>query len=447
LTNGLGYAAVESDVRYVLERREPVEKELQGLDERWFLMRIDVYRTGSQSIDGVVITLVDISDRKHAELALREANKRKDEFLATLAHELRNPLAPISAGLEVLKMVDDPKTVEQVRETMDRQTRQLVRLVDDLMDVSRVSGGRLRLRKAPTDLADVVRDAVASARPFIERSRHELEVILPDRPLIADVDAARITQALANVLNNAAKYTPDGGKILLRTDEAAGCCEIRVRDSGVGIVKEDLQRVFDLFFSSGADHVQSINTGLGIGLTLAKSLVELHGGKLSVESEGRGSGSEFTIRLPAVTAAHAAADRETAPAEQCERLSGHRVLIVDDNADAADTLGMLIETLGRNEIRIVNDGVAALRTAAELQPDIVLLDIGMPHMSGLEVARRMRRESWCAHATLVAVTGWGQEEDKRRAREAGFDRHIVKPADREALETIFSEPSRSSSAR
>jgi signal transduction histidine kinase/ActR/RegA family two-component response regulator len=422
----------------VLEGRDAVDREVAGVNGRWYLARVSPNRAGGDSIEGVVLTLIDITERKRVEDELRESDRRKDEFLALLAHELRNPLAPITSGIDVLKVAgDNPRIVAQVSATMERQTHQLVRLVDDLLDVSRLTGGRLRLRKAKIALADVLRDALAVVRPLVERSRHELVLDLPAEPVMLDGDDARLTQVFANLLNNAARYTPPGGRIELTARAERGFIEVKVKDNGSGIAQDQLGHVFEMFFQ-GADPRLARNAGLGIGLTLAKSLVELHGGAIVVESDGIDRGSTFTVRLPAAQRAEPVrADGDAPPADFA---SGRRVLIVDDNVDAAQTLRMVMEQLGDNEIHTARSGAEALETAAAVRPDVVLLDLKMPEMDGFEVARRIRASPWGKDILLVALTGWTQDEHKRRSKEAGFDRHLTKPADQATLRAVLCEP-------
>jgi two-component system CheB/CheR fusion protein len=435
VTHGLSYTELADDVRRTLDDHAPIEREVAGVGGRWYLTRILPYRTSTQTVDGAVVTLVDITDRKCAELELREANRRKDEFLALLAHELRNPLAPISAGIEVLnKAGGRPEIVAEVSATMARQAKQLVRLVDDLLELSRVSGGRLRLRTSRLLLCDVVRDAVAAVKPLMERYGHELSVDLGSEPIVLEADGARLTQVIANLLNNAARYTPAGGRIEVTVRGAGAEAVITVTDNGVGMPSGVLARVFEMFYQ-GDDPRLPRPAGLGIGLTLAKSLVEMHGGTIAVDSAGPNRGSRFTVRLPMLEAQQTPLEREGL--RETAELGGHRVLIVDDNTDAAATLGMLVETLGRNEVHVATNGPDALRIAAERRPDIVLLDLKMPGMDGYEVARRLRSESWGGELMLVAVTGWALDEHKRRTHEAGFDRHLTKPADVASLEAVL----------
>jgi CheY-like chemotaxis protein len=308
-----------------------------------------------------------------------------------------------------------------------------VRLVDDLLDVSRITGGRLRLTRAPTKIADVVRDAVAAVRPVVDRLEHELNVSVPEEPIVVDADATRLAQVLGNLLNNAARYTPRRGQIALRVARDGDDAVITVADNGVGMSDDIRGRVFDMFFQGNDPRVVR-NAGLGIGLTLARSLVEMHGGSIAVTSEGLDRGSTFTVRLPVCPAGELPAGTDTAAQEN---VGGHRVLIVDDNADAAETLRMLVNTFGDNEVRTAFSGADALAASVDMHPDIVLLDLKMPGMDGFEVARRLRAQPGGTDMTIVAVTGWGQEEHKRRTREAGFDKHLTKPADRAELEAVL----------
>jgi two-component system CheB/CheR fusion protein len=437
LNHRLRDADVVDDAGRVLKHMTPVEREAEADNGKWYLLRMLPYRSAPQGLGGVAMTLVDITSRKLAELALRENDRRKDEFIALLAHELRNPLAPISSGIEILRRNDvDRSVAERITLTMSRQTGQLVRLIDDLLDVSRISSGRLQLRKARVALADIVRDAVAAVQPLIDRSRHELSVDLPRERILLDADAARLTQVLANLLNNAARYTPSGGKIAVRARRDGNHVVVAVQDNGFGMSNGVLQHVFEMFYQGG-DPRAARQTGLGIGLALAKSLVEMHGGTISVASGGVNRGSEFTLRLPVLdqTAFEPSVAETSGPA-----LGGHRVLVVDDNADAAQTLAVLIGTLGENDVHVALSGEEALPLAKRIKPDTVFLDLKMPEMDGYEVAQRLRQEPWCDSTWLVALTGWGLDEHKRRTKDAGFDQHLTKPADRAALEAILSRP-------
>jgi signal transduction histidine kinase/ActR/RegA family two-component response regulator len=379
-----------------------------------------------------------LAERRETELALREADRRKDEFLAMLAHELRNPLAPIRNSLQVLRLGAPLSTeLEGVVEIMDRQVTHMVRLVDDLLEISRVTRGRIELRVERVDLANVVRSAVETSRPLIDGARHRLTVSLPPEPLALDADPVRLAQVLSNLLNNAAKYTPDGGHIRLTVRREGGQAVIAVADNGTGIEPGLLPRVFELFTQlPGARH--RAHGGLGIGLTLVKILVEMHRGEVRAHSEGPGHGSEFVVRLPLGETAEAGLRGAAAGGahEALPRLRPDRVLVVDDNRDAGQSLRLLLELMGL-EVRVVDSGVAALRLLPGFDPAIVFLDVGMPDMDGHEVARRIRQQPQYARVSLVAMTGWGQEEDRRRSMNAGFDHHLIKPVDTHALERLL----------
>jgi two-component system CheB/CheR fusion protein len=432
------YRELSTDASRVLESAETMERELRGADERCYLARLLPYRTAPGLVDGIVLTLIDITERKRAEQALQEASRHKDEFLALLAHELRNPLAPISAGVEVLKKAPgDSHIVERMAATMGRQTRQLVRLVDDLLEVSRINGGKLHLHMAPVDLKDVIEDALSSAKPAVQKAGHRLKVEVTQEALIVAGDAARLTQVISNLLSNAVRYTPTAGTIAVTATRQEYTAQVTVKDSGIGISRESLPHVFEMFYQGG-NRSTTFGAGLGIGLTLAKTLVEMHGGSITASSDGPTHGSEFTIRLPLANVAVTPEPR--AAADERPTLSGgHRILIVDDNIDAAETLCQLMKSLGEHEVHTVSSGAQALATGPDLLPDIVLLDLMMPEMDGYEVARRMRNEPWGKKMRLVALSGWGHEEHRRRAKEAGFDQHVTKPADLMALQKVLQE--------
>ncbi|HEX6202987.1 MAG TPA: PAS domain S-box protein [Thermoanaerobaculia bacterium] len=409
---------------------------------RWFLSRALPIEDETGAVTLWFGTNTDITERMEMEAALREADRRKDEFLATLAHELRNPLAPIASGLQLLRLrAGEPEVTEKVLRTMERQTSHLVRMVDDLLDVSRITRGKIELRRSQVDLANVVAGAVEAARPLLDHAGHRFSIDLPPEPLLVDADPVRLGQVLSNLLNNAARYTPEGGRVQLTVERQGDAAVITVRDSGVGFEPQEGERLFDLFVQGEGEH--TARTGLGIGLTLVRSLVELHGGSVSATSEGPGRGSVFTVRLPltAAPARPAAADAQPDPAASAWRGSGRplRVLIADDNRDAADALRELLEVLG-HRARAVYGGEEAIAAAAELDPQVVLLDLGMPGVDGYETARRLReRGEGRRTPVLVALTGWGQEEDRRRTREAGFDHHLVKPADLQDLRRLLDE--------
>ena len=372
-------------------------------------------------------------ERRRAEEALRQADRRKDEFLATLAHELRNPLAPMRNALQVMQLASkDAAVVARAREMMERQMRQVVRLVDDLLDVSRITRGKLELRKQRVDLAAVVRTAVETSRPLIEAANHELTVTLPPRPIFVEGDPMRLAQVFSNLLNNAAKYTERGGKIGLTAERQGSDAVVVVRDTGLGIPVEMLGQVFELFTQVDRT-LEKAQGGLGIGLTLVRRLVEMHGGSVEARSEGYGHGSEFVVRLPAVLVAPVpdeASGQDDSPSVR------RRLLVVDDNRDSAISLGMMLQLMG-NEVRTAHDGLEAVQAAEVFHPHVALLDIGLPRLNGYEAARRIREQPWGRDVVLIAVTGWGQEEDRRRSKEAGFDFHMVKPVEPAALEKLL----------
>ena len=366
--------------------------------------------------------------------ALQEADQRKDEFLATLAHELRNPLAPLRNCLEIMRLAGgDARAVERARRVMERQLGQMVRLIDDLLDVSRISRGKIKLRMARVELAAALRDAVETSRPLIEEAGHRLQVELPEQALFVDADHTRLAQVVANLLNNAAKYTEAGGRIVLRAEREGDAARIVVQDNGMGIAEPLLPRLFEMF-SQGDRSIERAKGGLGIGLALVKRLVDLHGGSVEARSAGPGQGSEFVVHLPLAPVPAASFTPQGLPTQAVP--GQRRVLVVDDNKDAALSLAVMLQLLG-HETRVAHDGVEALELAAGFSPDIVLLDIGMPRLNGYETAQLMREQPWGRRALIVALTGWGQEEDRRRSREAGFDQHLVKPVEPAALERLL----------
>jgi len=421
-----------------LENQEPYEMEhrlrTQGGNYRWFLSRAMLMRNETGSLDHWFGTCTDIQDLKglHEELRqvaarLSEVDKRKDEFLATLAHELRNPLAPIRSGLEVMKVIkDDPITLEEVRETMERQTRQLITLVDDLLDVSRITCGKFELKVCRMLLSDCIKTAIESASSLIHDAAHQLTVRIPDEPIFLEADPNRLAQVLSNLLNNAAKYTPRGGQITLEaTVQAEECC-ISVKDNGIGIPSNKLNVIFEMFTQLEYSKERML-TGLGVGLSIVKSLVQMHGGRIEVVSEGLNRGSDFRVYLPYQSKARELRASSADGGVQGEGKK-YRILVVDDNLDAARMLSHLIKAFG-NEVRMSPDGQDAVGVAATFQPDVILMDLGMPRMNGYEAARYIRQQPWGQQMYLVALTGWGQEVDRQRSKEAGFDHHLVKPAD------------------
>lgn len=395
-------------------------------------------------------TGIDITERKLLEMRLRqlaadlsEADRRKDEFLATLAHELRNPLAPIRNGLQILKLAGStPIVAEKVLAMMERQLSQMVRLVDDLLDVSRISRGKVELRKERIDLATVVQNAVETSLPLIEQQGHSLTVTLPPDPVYLDADATRLAQVFLNLLNNAAKYSEKDGQIWLTAEQQGAEVIVSVKDTGIGISAAHMPRIFELF-SQVSTALEKSQGGLGIGLSLVKGLVELQGGTIEARSDGPGKGSEFIVRLPTSTSTstmttlllpsvNGTGTVEPASHPKC------RILVVDDNEDATVSLAMMLEIIG-HEVCTAHDGEAGVNLAKKYQPDIILMDLGMPRMNGYEAARHIRQETWGTRIILVALTGWGADDDRRKTQDAGFDRHLVKPVEPNALLQLLAE--------
>ena len=381
----------------------------------------------------------DVLDQANAELA--HADRKKDEFLATLAHELRNPMAPMQNVLTILKLktFDDPQLI-WAREVLERQMQQMSHLVDDLMDVSRITQGRVELRREKIDIAVALRSAVEACQALIDASGHQLHVTLPDKPLPVDADPTRLTQILTNLLNNAAKYTPNGGCIWFGAAEKNGQISVTVRDTGIGIAADHLANVFTMF-SQLEPALHRSQGGLGIGLALVKGLVALHGGTIEVSSAGVGQGSEFVLHLPLAASARlsiAAHDSGAVSGTniQAPTASPRRVLVVDDNRDGADMLGLALTMFGFSVAQRY-DGASALAAGPVFLPDVVILDIGLPDMNGYAVAREIRSQAWGARALLIASTGWGQQRDKEAASAAGFDVHMVKPLDFAELEAVI----------
>ncbi len=371
---------------------------------------------------------------RQSEASLLEADRRKDEFLATLAHELRNPLAPIRNALHLLKIAPDKVSTERVHGMLDRQVQHMVRLLDELLEVSRISRGVIELQRRRLDLASVVGDAVEASRPAIEQGRHALVVELPPDPVCVDGDSMRLAQVLSNLLNNAARYTDPGGRIVLTLRRVDSQASVEVRDTGIGIASDQLAGVFAMFGQVDRNAPRS-QGGLGIGLALAQHLAQMHGGRVQAASDGPGLGSRFTLLLP--LALQKAGDGPAAPEHVTPAgLVARRVLVIDDNRDAADSTAMLLGTLGAQS-HVAYDGESGLAAIAAWKPDAVLLDLGMPGMDGFEVARRIRADPSLAGLQVIALTGWGQQQDRERTREAGFDHHLVKPADPKTLQAVL----------
>jgi PAS domain S-box-containing protein len=458
----LGYTAEEVIGRHVsmLMPPELVEDMPRILDRIRRGEKVDHYQTRRRRKDGRIIDVSltvspirdasgriigaskigrDITQEKVIEVERLEADRRKDEFLAMLAHELRNPLSAINSAAQLLGKLEAEKELEWANEVIVRQVKHLARLIDDLLDVSRISRGKIQLRKEPIDLAPVVHSAVDAVRPLLEERKHELSVTLIDRELLLEADPLRVEQILINLLTNAAKYTDSGGRIWLTARREGAEIVVTVRDTGIGITPELMPRVFDLF-TQGDRTIARSEGGLGIGLTLVRKLAEMHGGTVTAESEGSGKGSAFTVRFPALEKPRPSAPSRGGTLLRAGRLNS-RVLVVDDNVDNARGLSRLLTLLG-HDVRAAHDGEAAIEAARAHRPEIVVLDIGLPGMDGYEVARRLRTEACCQDALIIAASGYGQPDDLRRSREAGFDHHLVKPIDYDALMVLFAPRSR-----
>jgi PAS domain S-box-containing protein/excisionase family DNA binding protein len=376
----------------------------------------------------------DVTRQWHAEKALHEADHRKDEFLATLAHELRNPLAPVRNALELLKIDrGNEETIETVRGIMERQVNQMTRLVDDLLDLGRIARDKIELRKQRVDLASVVQSAVETSRPWIDSANHQLTITTSANPILVEVDPTRMAQVFSNLLNNSAKYTEPGGSILLQVERRGREAIVRVRDNGIGIPCDALAHVFEMFRQVDGSRERA-QGGLGIGLTLVRRLVELHGGTVNAQSEGAGKGSEFVVRLPIARATSRAA--ESPHGANAANGSKQRILVVDDNKDSGDTLSLLLQSKG-HAVRTARDGLEAVGLAAEFLPDVILMDVGMPRLNGYAATQHIRQTAAGKDVFIVALTGWGQADDLRRSQEAGCSAHLVKPVDFAALENLL----------
>jgi PAS domain S-box-containing protein len=406
--------------------------------------RIDISLTVSPLVDedgqvtGASKIARDITEQKQSEMMLRAADRRKDEFLALLAHELRNPLAPLRHGLQVLRLAGgDAGIVTDVRTMMDRQLEHMVRLIDDLLDISRIGQNKIELKRARVPLAAVINSAVETARPVIEAEGHDLKISLPSEPLFLDADLTRLAQVFSNLLSNSAKYTRPGGKIWLTVERKGEDAIVAVRDNGIGIPTDALQRVFEMFCQIDRS-IERATGGLGIGLALVKGLVEMHGGTVVADSDGLGRGSTFTVRLPTLATipepASAALALDVPPIVG----NGRRILVADDNRDSAVTLAKLLQLLS-NDVRTVHDGVEAVEQAEKFRPEVILMDVGMPGLNGYDATRRIREQPWGRTAIIIALTGWGQEGDRIQSREAGCDGHLVKPVSLAELETILAK--------
>jgi CheY-like chemotaxis protein len=371
-----------------------------------------------------------------SEARLLQANQRKDEFLATLAHELRNPLAPVRNAVELLKRQSgEPERVGWATELIDRQVRSLARLIDDLMDVSRINQGRIELRRELVTLGEVISDAVETVKPHMEGAGHDLVVLLPDPSLSVEADRTRLAQAFVNLLHNAAKYTDPGGRIEVVVNVEKGQATVTIRDNGIGIAPEHLENVFEMF-SQVESALSRSRGGLGIGLSLTQRLVQMHGGSVKASSEGLGKGSRFQVQLPlAAHTAGAITAGEGKGGKPAATRNPLTIVVADDNVDAAETLAVLLGVMGHKVLH-VNDGEAAVATTLQSKPQVVILDIGMPRLNGYEACRRIRAQVHPA-PLMVAMTGWGQERDLVQSHEAGFDKHLVKPVEAAAIEALL----------
>jgi signal transduction histidine kinase/CheY-like chemotaxis protein len=365
---------------------------------------------------------------------LREADRKKDDFIALLAHELRNPLAPLRNGLHVMRLAShDAAAVARARTIMERQLSHMVRLIDDLLDVSRISLNKLQLRRARVTLAEIVSNAVETARPVIDRAEHHLEVVLPPEPVLLDADLTRLAQVLGNLLTNAGKFTPKRGHVTLTAEVQGDTVVVTVGDDGIGLRPESLSTIFDMF--SQVDHsVERSTGGLGIGLALVRGLTEMHGGSVRADSAGLGRGSRFSVRLPILTASQE--ERAQILTLAVGESPRRRILVADDNHDAVESLATMLRLSG-NEVHTASNGIEAVALAEQLVPDVVLMDIGMPHLNGREATRRIRDQAWGKSMVVIALTGWGQEADRQLSREAGCDDHLVKPVDFAELERLL----------
>jgi two-component system CheB/CheR fusion protein len=437
IVSRLNYHGLREDVAFVLSTLEPLERRVTRTDRSaQYIMRILPYREPDSTVSGVLVTFVDVTSIVQAEAALVEADVRKDIFLATLSHELRNPLAPIRTAVQVLQSSNLPHDeMLHAQSIIARQVSHMGSLLDDLLDVSRITRGAFLLKKEYVDVQTLIEDAVEAVQPVMDAKRHTLRVEYPPFPVTIEVDPLRITQIVTNLLTNAAKYTPVGGLIWLGTRFEASALIIYVRDNGIGLTAEMIAKIFDMFTQIESDLGRK-EGGLGIGLALAKGLAELHGGRIEASSAGLGQGSEFAISLPKSLIVEKPERSQTHATNGPAPTLSKRILVADDNQDGAETMSMLLKLSG-HEVYVAHSGTEALEVAKRERPDIAVLDIGMPDLNGYEVAERIRHEAWGERIKLIAVTGWGQAEDKRRALGAGFNYHLTKPVDPSQLEALF----------
>jgi len=434
LESGEPHVAIEfSEVRYDRKVRECYD---------WQIHRINL----PDRQYGVVCYFIDVSKRMQLSDDLRQyaanmfdADRRKNEFLAMLAHELRNPLAPISNALQIMRLAEDPQSVHAATEMMEHQVGEMVRLLDDLLDVNRISRGTFELRRGRVELASVVRHAVEASRPAMESAEQALTITLPPQPIYLNADPTRLAQVVGNLLNNANKFSDKGCGIVLTVERDGDQAVIRVCDNGVGIAAGELPRIFEMFVQVDTTLQRSVG-GLGIGLALVKNLVEMHGGTVEVHSAGVGQGSEFVVRLPVIETIEPAQQPVPEPTVSAptKTTPSSRILVVDDNRLAADSMAKLLELTG-NETHTAYDGLEAVQAAATFRPDVVLLDIGLPKLNGYEAARKIREQPWGKNIVIVALTGWGQDQDRQSSKAAGFNGHMVKPVELTALMKLLAE--------
>jgi PAS domain S-box-containing protein len=436
---------LQCQIQQVIDSRQPVRDETpytSAVGERQYEYIFVPVMGANGNVEAVAGSTRDITEKKRIEEELRyaagrlvEADRRKDEFIATLAHELRNPLAPLRNGLQLIRMAEgDPVTFEAAHTMMERQLHQMVRLIDDLMDVSRINQGKLELRRQRVDLASVLASALESSRPLIEQMGQDLQVALPWQPILLDADPIRLSQVFMNLLNNAAKYSDRSGSIRVTAEREGHEVLVSVRDSGIGIAADQLARIFEMF-SQVDRSLERSQGGLGIGLSLVKSLVEMHGGTIEARSEGPGKGAEFAVRIPVAADTSAPPEREI---QQRQPRTSLRILVVDDSRDGADSLSMMLRIMG-NDLRTAYDGREAVAVAQEFRPHVILLDIGLPKLNGYEACRLIRALPESKDALIIAQTGWGQDADRHKTREAGFDDHLVKPIDTVALMKLLAD--------
>jgi len=436
----------EAGIRRVLRESKLTDYELTARardgKETVVSYNATTFHDRDRKLRGVFAAARDVTERKRYEQSLQEADRRKNEFLAMLAHELRNPLAPIRNALQIMRLTasqerqrPEDEVVHLASAMMERQVGQMVRLVDDLLDVSRISRGKIELRRGRIELASAVHHSVEAIQPQCESMDHALTVTLPPEPIFLNADPTRLAQVMGNLLNNAGKFTDRGGQIWLTVEREGKDAAIRVRDNGIGITADQLPLIFEMFVQLDTSRARSVS-GLGIGLTLVKTLVEMHDGTVEVHSAGVGQGSEFTVRLPIL------ADAGELPPEPTVNeptpLTARRILVVDDKRDSATSLAILLNLTG-HKTHIAHDGLEAVEAAATFRPEVILLDIGLPKLNGYEACRQIRQQPWGKDIVIVALTGWGQDEDRRKSQEAGFDGHLIKPVEHAVLTKLLAE--------